>query len=336
MLYQLDLRLREVKQKPDLPFGGVGVFLLGDILQLRPVMANYIMEMPKNEAFHLAYLSGDLWEQFDIVMLTKNHRQRENKKYADILNRIREETLSVEDIKVLETRVRPINHPDIPKDALIVTSTNKEINRINHEMLDMLDGQEFVFEAINKSYTQKNIKSLTDNTGAIRNTPLQKTLKLKVRAKVMLTYNIDTCDSLKNGTFGEVLGFDFDKSGKINKIIVHFYGNDSGRIKRNNHLDIQRKFPGKNATPIDMIEFQYCLSRKSNSVITNAAATQFPLRLAFAATAHKIQGQTVKKPNCLVVDLRSVREAAQAYVMLSRVQELSQLFIFVSVCAERI
>ena len=85
-----------------------------------------------------------------------------------------------------------------------------------------------------------------------------------------------------------------------------------------------------------MIEFQYCLSRKSNSVIANAAATQFPLRLAFAATAHKVQGQTVKKPNFLVVDLRSVREAAQAYVMLSRVQELSQIFILVSVCAERI
>ena len=336
MLYQLDLRLREVKQKPDLPFGGVGVILLGDILQLRPVRANYIMEMPKNKAFHLTYLSADLWEQFDIVMLTKNHRQGENKKYADILNRIREEKLTEDDIKILETRVRPINHPDIPKDALIVTSTNAEINRINQEMLDTLAGEEFVIEAENRSYTQKIVKSYTDNSGAIRNTPLQKTLRLKIGAKLMLTYNIDTCDSLTNGTFGEVLGFEFDKTGKVSRVIVHFYDNDSGKNKRKNHLQIQRRFPGKNATPIEMIEFQYCLSRKSNSVIANAAATQFPLRLAFAATAHKVQGQTVKKPNFLVVDLRSVREAAQAYVMLSRVQELSQIFILVSVCAERI
>ena len=51
------------------------------------------------------------------------------------------------------------------------------------------------------------------------------------------------------------------------------------------------------------------------------------MRLAFAATAHKFQGQTVQKPMCLVVDLMTVREPAQAYVMLSRVQELDQVFI---------
>ena len=38
MLYLLDLRLREVKQQADKLFGGVSVFLFGDILQLRPVI----------------------------------------------------------------------------------------------------------------------------------------------------------------------------------------------------------------------------------------------------------------------------------------------------------
>ena len=83
-----------------------------------------------------------------------------------------------------------------------------------------------------------------------------------------------------------------------------------------------------------MIEFHYSLSKKGNN--SNAIAIQFPLKLAFAATAHKVQGLTVKKPNYLVVDLQSVREAAQAYVILSRVQALSQLFILVSVYAEKI
>ena len=36
-LYKLDLRLKEVKQRPDLEFGGVAVFFFGDILQLKPV-----------------------------------------------------------------------------------------------------------------------------------------------------------------------------------------------------------------------------------------------------------------------------------------------------------
>ena len=44
----------------------------------------------------------------------------------------------------------------------------------------------------------------------------------------------------------------------------------------------------------------------------------------------------MKKPSQLVVDLRTVREAAQAYVILSRVQALSQLFILESVSPDRI
>merc|ERR1711867_153910 len=37
MLYQLDLRLKELKQQPDIPFGNVSIFLVGDLLQLSPV-----------------------------------------------------------------------------------------------------------------------------------------------------------------------------------------------------------------------------------------------------------------------------------------------------------
>ena len=49
--------------------------------------------------------------------------------------------------------------------------------------------------------------------------------------------------------------------------------------------------------------------------------------LAFAVTVHKVQGQTIDRPKKCVVDLRSVFEGAQAYVMLSRIKELEQLFI---------
>ena len=56
-------------------------------------------------------------------------------------------------------------------------------------------------------------------------------------------------------------------------------------------------------------------------------ATQFPLKLAFACTAHKMQGITIPNPDPLFIDLKSVKEAAQAYVMMSRVQSLQQLYI---------
>ena len=54
---------------------------------------------------------------------------------------------------------------------------------------------------------------------------------------------------------------------------------------------------------------------------------QFPLTLAWAINAHKCQGMTIKSPNLLVVDLNSCFCAAIAYVMLSRVQNIEQLFL---------
>ena len=54
---------------------------------------------------------------------------------------------------------------------------------------------------------------------------------------------------------------------------------------------------------------------------------QFPIVPCFAATTHKFQGGTVAKPNKLAVDLRTVFDDAMAYVMLSRIQDVNQLFI---------
>ena len=44
-------------------------------------------------------------------------------------------------------------------------------------------------------------------------------------------------------------------------------------------------------------------------------------------TVHKVQGQTIDRPLKVVIDIRSVFEGAQGYVMLSRIKELSQLYI---------
>ena len=151
----------------------------------------------------------------------------------------------------------------------------------------------------------------------------------------MLTYNIDTCDSLTNGSFGEVIGIEFDKCGTITKVVVHFYDEKCGKERRKKYHNMQT-YEGKNPTIIERIEFTYTLSKNTSVGVKNASVMQFPLKLAFAATSHKVQGQTVKKPNNLVIDLRTVRESAQAYVMLSRVQSLNQLIILDSLPVEKI
>ena len=90
MLYQLDLRLQEIKQKIGVPFGGVSLFCFGDILQLKPVCGRYIFDEPQNPSYHLTFQLESLWHKLSILNLEINHRQGKDKDYAEMLNRVRE------------------------------------------------------------------------------------------------------------------------------------------------------------------------------------------------------------------------------------------------------
>merc|ERR1711888_407817 len=88
---------------------------------------------------------------------------------------------------------------------------------------------------------------------------------------------------------------------------------------------MRNKYP--EGTIVKKTEREYSLARQQGLISSTAKLIQFPLVLAWAVTVHKFQGQTVKSPQKVVIDLKSVFEAAQAYVMASRVQELEQLYI---------
>ena len=330
MLYQLDMRLRELKMKNTVIFGGVAVFLCGDILQLRPVMARYIFEQPKCEKYHVSFYVDALWEKATVISLVNNHRQHGDKIYADLLNRVRTGNPTDDDLNLLTTRVRPHGHPDLDADALVVMCRNKDVNRINNQKLAELESQEHAIDAIVTSHTQKNVNTMTDASGAIIGTQLQKTVRVKIGAKVMMTANVDTIDGLTNGAFGKVIDIEQNKQGKYSCIFVEFCEERIGKELRKKYPELQQRYPGKNVTPVKLFEQEYSLSGKTISGTATATIIQFPLRLAFAATAHKVQGMTIHKPNKLIIDIQARCEPAQAYVMLSRVQELKQLFILES------
>ena len=71
------------------------------------------------------------------------------------------------------------------------------------------------------------------------------------------------------------------------------------------------------------MEREYTLSKGAMNTIANTPKLiQFPLILGFAVTVHKIQDQKIERPLKCVIDLRTVFEGAQAYVMLSSIKEL--------------
>ena len=90
MLYQLDMRLQELMEKPGVPLGGISIFCFGDILQLQPVCGKYIFDRPSNRAFYLTYELDSRWHKLTVLNLEINHRQGKDQEYAEMLNRVRE------------------------------------------------------------------------------------------------------------------------------------------------------------------------------------------------------------------------------------------------------
>ena len=336
--YKFDLRMRELMQNTEQPFGGCAVLLLGDILQLRPVLGRFIFEQPICSDYHLSFTIDPLWRKFEVILLTHNHRQGEDRPYAEILNRIRTGDQTEEDYAVLEGRVKKMDDKDIPPNALFIICTNDKVKRMNESRIEELDGEEPKLHAKVQCGTKDIAKPKLARDGSILNTPLQHKLRLKINAQVMLTYNIDVMDSLSNGTMGKVVGFEFASDDRtVKTVLVQFKNPKAGQERRKqNSALLQQRFPNIPVTPISRIEFRFNLSKNPSSKNDRLTAVQFPLKLAFACTAHKMQGSTVIKPDPLVIDLSSVREAAQAYVMMSRVQSLSQIFILNKLPREKI
>ena len=140
--YTSDLQ-RKFFQNPHIPFGGVAVVLLGDIMQLPPIRANgsFVFSKTSNKDFHARQEVDDLWMSFDVILLKTNHRQGEDREYADFLNRVRLGRMTEEDKQLLRDRTFHRDDDCIPKDALLVAPTNAVVNKYNAERLNELPGE---------------------------------------------------------------------------------------------------------------------------------------------------------------------------------------------------
>ena len=326
MLYQLDLRLQEITGNLKVPFGGISIFAFGDMMQLKPCLGRYIFEVPSNPEFGITHSIDPRWEMFKSIDLEINHRQGDDKAYADLLNRIRIDKHSIEDIELLETRIRPEGHPDLSNASLHIVCKRHQCEKRNMKYIDSLEGQLYKIRAVNHHSTQKNYKPLIDKKdGSIAATGFLNELKLKIGAKVMLIHNIDIADCLTNGQMGELVAITKSTTGTIDKLVIKLKNEDAGKLNRSKHSVLAAKYKG--CVIIERISLQYNIRKKSGDVGSTATLIQFPVKLAHAVTCHKIQGQTIPWPLVVVLDFDSIFEAAQAHVMLSRVQRLDQIYI---------
>ncbi|XP_073671989.1 uncharacterized protein [Paramisgurnus dabryanus] len=303
-------RLRQIKQTGDYsPFGKVSVIAVGDFYQLPPV---------KGKALYTEPNGVNLWEtNFSLIELTEIMRQKD-KNFAEILNRLRlrkkDEPMLEKDIVTLKSC--ETGDAEYSKDIHIY-ATNSEVDEHNVKMLYKFCSDTVT---INAQDFERNAKTgrMERKDGfhsKVHSSSLEKSLELAIDARVMLLKNINVSDGLVNGIFGTIKEFHYDDNQTFpSKLYIEFDDKLVGKEARNKNPCLR---PGlEKTTPIEPEEEK----------VTNSGGMrrQFPLRLAWACTVHKVQGLTVSKA---VVSLKKIFAPGQAYVALSRVTSLDGLII---------
>ena len=165
-----------------------------------------------------------MWKKFEVVMLTKNHRQGASLEFAELLNRARvlnKGQMSEEDIEIWQSRVRPKGHPDLEKAAINLVCTNKLKANMNMLYHVKHPGEEIKVKAVTWMATKKSYTPAPKPDGTIEKTGFMKDLRLKLGEKVMMIKNVRTADSLTNGQLGVLIGVLKDKEGGVTHFKQH-------------------------------------------------------------------------------------------------------------------
>ena len=141
----------------------------------------------------------------------------------------------------------------------------------------------------------------------------------------MIVQNIDTVDMICNGQIGTLIEMVRTANDVVDLLVIKLIDSKAGESNRKKYPKLSQQFP--DCVFIERVSVQYTLRKKSGNVGATAIVIQFPVRLAHAITAHKIQGHSLIYPIKAAMDIDSVFEAGQAYVMLTRIQCSDQLFI---------
>ena len=325
MLYKLNDRLRQIFYPCEEVFGGKSIMLVGDLLQLKPVRGRFIFETPKSTKYVPYHEAEPLWYQFEVVVLETNHRQGVSA-WASLLSRARIEKMILSDYKDLESR-RFLKFPKTnPTKDMHVCYTNKEAHAINSKNLDSIPAPLVEMKSETK-YPRGYEPKITEH-GTIDGTQFKELLQLKVGARVMLVFNVNTVDSLVNGALGVVTKFVKEKN-EVTSVVVEFDNIEAGLEQKRHHQDFILKHNLKSGVPLFRVDFEYALPFKKGSKSHNAKGKikQYALKLASACTAHKLQGANVQKESKLFIHGHNRLPRGMGYVMLSRCTDINSVYL---------
>jgi ATP-dependent exoDNAse (exonuclease V) alpha subunit len=279
----IDYSLRINRKRPNDPFGGVQMIFFGDLFQLPPIVKGKDLEDYFNEVYGAPYFfCSKVFRSNSIrcVELRKIYRQCDDA-FIKILNSIREKRLTPNVLQTLNSKVVPSLEKLVRGDYVTLTTTNQAAIEINESFLDTIKEKEYEYQANIQGKFEEN------------DYPTEATLKLKKGAHVMLLRN-DPMKRWVNGTLATISNLSTDR------ISIDI---DGSRYEINN--ETWKK-----------VEYYYDREEKKIEEKVIGSFEQYPIRLAWAITIHKSQGQTFHK---IFIDLGSGAFAhGQTYVALSR------------------
>jgi hypothetical protein len=285
----VDESLRK-NRKNKKPFGGVQIILFGDLLQIAPIVTRSDKEIidqiyPRGSFF----FNSNVFKKanFETHELTKIFRQSDES-FINLLNKFRVAKVDEKDLDQINKRY--LGDDFEPEEGVIILSTkNDKVDYINQAKLDKIKTKSFIYKAEIKGKFKLEL-------------PVKENLELKVGAQVMITKNdIEPVRRWVNGTVG----------------FIHSLTPDEIKIRIKDKIYNLGKSKWEN--------FEY--ARNGNLIVPKVVGTfiQYPLKLAWAATIHKCQGQTFEK---VAIDLDTGSFAhGQTYVALSRATSLEGIYL---------
>ena len=287
----IDEVLRRYRGRPE-PFGGVQLLLIGDMQQLPPVIRDDDWALLRPH-YDTGYFFGSrALQQTPYVSIELTHIYRQSdQRFIDLLNGIREKTITREQLAHLNERHVPDFTPADDEGYITLTTHNNTAQDINGRKLQTLKTPLHRFTAT------------IENDFPSQAYPTEAELELKIGAQVMFIKNDASPDKL-------------------------FYNGKIGRIT-NIEDDLIFVKSGYQTVAVDRLiweNIRYTLDPETKEIRSDVIGqfTQYPLKLAWAITIHKSQGLTFEKA---IIDASAAFAHGQVYVALSRCKTLEGLVL---------
>ncbi|MBI9087018.1 MAG: HRDC domain-containing protein [Desulfobacterales bacterium] len=293
LLDGIDAVLRRFRPDPR-PFGGVQLLMIGDLLQLAPVVKDDEWQILGDHYETMFFFSSRALHETGMVSIELKHIYRQSDAvFIDLLGKVRDNRMDDATLAALNQRCDPAFAEQGPEGHITLTTHNRRAAKINDQRMAGLPGREKRFHATVEGEFPSHVF------------PTAEELVLKPGAQVMF---------VKNDSSPEKRYF----NGKI------------GRLKRigNDSLTVACPDDSEPITvePAEWTNIQYTLNAETKEIRETESGkfTQFPLKPAWAITIHKSQGLTFDRA---IIDARAAFADGQVYVALSRCRTLDGLVL---------